>query len=374
MLRTRTSPIPIGVYIALWYPHVHRLAFAIHGLDDKASTRYPLLILQPSPQCIAMAEPQVIESASQVRQDDIIVAFMGPTGSGKSHFIDLLTDQKDKRANNTLSSVTQDIGATRVPFPGDTQRRSVVFVDTPGFDDSGKTDFEILKLINDWLTKTYKNGIKLSGIIYLHRITANRMAGTPYKNLRTFGKLSGDAAMSQVILVTTFWERGDASRVGESRVQQLKDNYWKPLIDRGSSIDALKKANSDEAWRVVRSLIDKRLNARREVLLQEETVDRHIALNETQAGKTLYTDLQRTLAEKKQRLETVGRQAEQSNDPHLKEYLRKEHAKLKQEFDETFLQSEKLRRSLLQKLISFFLKKKTRARAIEMPTGHSNGI
>ncbi|KAF5357181.1 hypothetical protein D9756_006603 [Leucocoprinus leucothites] len=313
-----------------------------------------------------MVELQVVESASQVRPSDIVVAFMGPTGSGKSYFIDLLTGQQGNRAKNTLSSVTQGIEAIRMPFPKDT-RRSIVFVDTPGFDDSGRTDFEILESINEWLKKTYKRGIKLSGIIYLHRITSNRIGSAPYKNLRMFGELCGDVAMSRVILVTTFWERGDASRVGESRVQQLRDNYWKPLIDRGSSIDALKKANSEEAWRVVRPLVDKRLNARREVLLQEETVDRHIALNETQAGKALYTDLQRTLAEKKKHLESLRKQVERSNDPHLKEYLRKEHAKTKQEFDETFLQSEKLRRSLLQKLISPIFARKTRARAIKMP-------
>lgn len=30
----------------------------------------------------------------------------------------------------------------------------IVFVDTPGFDDTNKTDVEILEMLADWLTKT----------------------------------------------------------------------------------------------------------------------------------------------------------------------------------------------------------------------------
>jgi hypothetical protein len=68
-------------------------------------------------------------------------------------FIDLLTGQKGKRAGNSLKSVTADIQATRVRHPR-TGASNIVLVDTPGFDDTNRTDMEILAMISDWLEKT----------------------------------------------------------------------------------------------------------------------------------------------------------------------------------------------------------------------------
>jgi hypothetical protein len=40
--------------------------------------------------------------------------------------------------------------AIAVPYPGDDHRR-VVFVDTPGFDDTFESDTQILDLVSNWL-------------------------------------------------------------------------------------------------------------------------------------------------------------------------------------------------------------------------------
>lgn len=78
----------------------------------------------------------------------------------KSHmialkFIDLLTRQSGKRAGDSLESVTTEIGATRMPLPGDPKEREIVLIDTPGFDGTMKSDMEVLIMINEWLVKTY---------------------------------------------------------------------------------------------------------------------------------------------------------------------------------------------------------------------------
>jgi predicted GTPase len=67
-------------------------------------------------------------------------------------FIDLLTGQPGKRAGSGLKSVTAEIEATRVHHPD--YEKQIVLVDTPGFDDTTKTDMEILRMISDWLAKT----------------------------------------------------------------------------------------------------------------------------------------------------------------------------------------------------------------------------
>ncbi|KAF5359442.1 hypothetical protein D9756_003449 [Leucocoprinus leucothites] len=303
-----------------------------------------------------------INATKGVRQNDIIVAFMGPTGSGKSFFIDLLTGQVGRRAGNTLKSVTSVIEATRMPLPGDPEKRDIVLVDTPGFDDTTRSDMEILSMISEWLKKTYESSIKLSGLIYLHRITDNRMAGSPYKNLRMFGELCGDLVMTQVVLVTTMWERV-AADIGRAREEELKASFWKALINRGSNVDSLKTATPEEAWRVVQEVVDRRLKkeAAEVVLLQEELVDNGVKLNETHAGKALYTDLQKQLAEQKESMKSLIAQVEKSNDPHLTKELKKEYDRIQKDFDRTFLEAETLKRSLLDKIMSFLFSKATKS-------------
>ena len=56
--------------------------------------------------------------------------------------------------NDSVESCTQEVQAFVCLHP-DGSERKIVLVDTPGFDDSGCTDYEILKIITEWLVKTY---------------------------------------------------------------------------------------------------------------------------------------------------------------------------------------------------------------------------
>lgn len=268
----------------------------------------------------------------------------------------------------SLESSTQQLEITRVPLPNAKDGRTIVFVDTPGFDNTGKSDMQVLNLIAGWLKKTYEHDVKLSGLIYLHCIKENRMVGTAYQNLRMFGALCGDVAMDQVVLVTTMW-KNVAQNVGEAREKELRDVFWKPLTDRGSYVDRLRETTSQEAWRVVTALVEKRLKRKegKIVLLQEELVDKRIALNETHAGQALYTDLQRKLREQKEEMKSLIAHLDQSGDPGRKKQLQEEYDKLQQDFDKTFEEAEILKLSLLKRLFSPLLAKKTKARAIEVP-------
>ncbi|XP_006459410.1 hypothetical protein AGABI2DRAFT_191396 [Agaricus bisporus var. bisporus H97] len=306
---------------------------------------------------------ETINAIQECRKDDIIIAFMGPTGAGKSYFIDLLTDQKGKRAGNSLKTVTNHIQATRVRQQGYDDR--IVLVDTPGLDDTNRSDMEVLHIISAWLEKTYsKKQVKLSGMIYLHRITDNRMAGSPHKNLRMFGELCGDVAMNQVRLVSTMWGKVKPE-VGEERERELRDKFWRHFIDKGSKIERLKETKGEEAWRIVHQLIHDS-KKREAVLLQEELVDLEKKLNETAAGKTLYTSLQKLLADQKESLRSLLAQVEKSNDPNLTKELKKEYARINDQFQRTFQEVSKLKIPLGKRIMLFFFGKKTRAKAIKV--------
>lgn len=97
----------------------------------------------------------------------------------------------------------------------------------------------------------------LDGLIYLDRITDNRMTGSPYKNLRMFERLCGDAELNQVILVSTMWEKVRHA-TGEAREQELVNKFWKVLIDKGSRVNRLEKNTTNLAWTIVDQLIQDR--------------------------------------------------------------------------------------------------------------------
>ena len=54
--------------------------------------------------------------------------------------------------NHTLVSVTSDIRVVKATHPED--KRPVVFIDTPGFDDTYTSDSDVLNAIANWLVKT----------------------------------------------------------------------------------------------------------------------------------------------------------------------------------------------------------------------------
>lgn len=114
---------------------------------------------------------------------------------------------------------------------------TVYMVDTPGFDDETRPDSEVLRELAGWLTASYASNIKLNGIIYLHRITDDRLGGQAKSNLIMFKQLCGPDAFSNVILATTMWESVEPT-IGAQREFELKtkQDYWGFMISKGSRV------------------------------------------------------------------------------------------------------------------------------------------
>ncbi|KAI6117107.1 hypothetical protein EDD17DRAFT_1071575 [Pisolithus thermaeus] len=250
---------------------------------------------------------------------------MGPTGAGKSSFVANATNSGDEGVGHGLFSHTSEIKATRCTIGGS----NVVLVDTPGSDATEKPDLQILESISDWLNKSYEKGTLLSGILYFHRISDNRMAGTPLKNLRVFQKLCGKKAMSQVILVTTMWDEVEES-VGNERLEELVGNYWKVMIAQGST--TYRYGNTPESSRQLLSQLVKR--KRCEVRLQKQMADKTMELRETDAGRELSSPLDQ-IAEK--RAEITARR-HQAGEQAAADNLGKQYSAPKAKLDEALPQ------------------------------------
>ncbi|KAF5539157.1 hypothetical protein FPHYL_12327 [Fusarium phyllophilum] len=130
---------------------------------------------------------------------------------------------------------------------GVTSDFTVYLIDTPGCDDTRRSDTEVLSEIAAWLTDSYKHEIRLHGIIYLHRISDVRMQGSAKKNLVTFKELCGEDALKKVVLASTMWDIVPAEKATK-REQELKDTpeFWgwmlqraKQMVDEGKSLDEI---------------------------------------------------------------------------------------------------------------------------------------
>ena len=175
-----------------------------------------------------------------------------------------------------------------------------------------------------------------------------------------FGELCGDQAVKKVVLVTTMWDKVQQD-IGVRREKELIANYWNKMIDYGASTARFKN-NIDSAWKFINPILEQ--HAAEALLLQEELVDLNRALNETQAGKTLYSDLQRLLAEQRDTVRSLAAQAREQSNPQLARQLEAELKRIQKDFDKTFGEIKKLKIPFGKTLALFFAKKSRGVRLI----------
>ncbi|PPR03108.1 hypothetical protein CVT24_012413 [Panaeolus cyanescens] len=245
---------------------------------------------------------------------DIIIAVMGPTGAGKSTFIKTVSGY-DVKIGHTLDSCTSEVSIIRFRAPQLTEC-NIALVDTPGFDDTNKSDLEIFRMIADWLDKTFKRKILLDGVLYLHRISDNRMAGTPYKNYQMFERLCGKSSFKQVILVTTMWGDESEHELHEKREEELRKRFWSHMLRSGSTMARFDETAPGSGFRVLAPIVSNASAARQGLTLQKELNDFRLALPETSAGRVMYTKLEVLLMKQKRILEDLKKdiEAEQEGD------------------------------------------------------------
>jgi len=228
-------------------------------------------------------------NASSLSSEDIVIAVMGVTGSGKSTFISKLADQP-VTVGHGLESCTTEVGVYSLQYD---DGRTIYLVDTPGFDDTTRSDTDVLKDIAFFLSTVYQNNVRLAGIVYLHRITDPRMGGSALKNLYMFQRLCGDRGLSSVILATTMWaslESTDAGQeIGRKREEELRmPQFWGSMVDRGSKI-VKHDGTKESAHSIISELVDKGTQVVLDI--QVQLVVENKTLDETSAGQYIQREL-----------------------------------------------------------------------------------
>lgn len=170
--------------------------------------------------------------------------------------------------------------------------KELILIDTPGFDDTFRDDAEILQEVATFLEATYNQNIKLSGIVYLHDITKNRMAHGATANLAMFRALCGEKPLGSVILATTRWGilRKESHDIAVDFENQLKTNekYWGGMIKHGSRVSRFQNSR-ESAMEILRPLIEK--NTEITLQIQQEMAVEGRKVASTSAGAQLNQEL-----------------------------------------------------------------------------------
>ncbi|KAF7369651.1 G domain-containing protein [Mycena venus] len=243
------------------------------------------------------------DTARGPTEDEVVIAVMGGTGTGKSSFIKLVTGNSSVEVGESLESETFDVKDFQ--FADHTTGRKVRIVDTPGFDDSrsGVTDTDILKKIADYLLHQYDNNRKLNGLIYLHRISDPRFGGQSARNLRMFKELCGAQNYKNVVILTTFWSQVDKSQ-GPRREEQLRSQFFRPLVEGGARCMRHHQTFDDagEVLSHIYSLVPVNLQITEEIRVQGKT------LENTAAGAVLREEVEGYIAKHNEEMEDLQAQ------------------------------------------------------------------
>lgn len=189
--------------------------------------------------------------------------------------------------------------------------RRVFLIDTPGFDDTFRSDIDVLKDVAFFFSSTYKRDVALAGIVYLHPISHNRFAGSDVRHLSMFRRMCGEDGYAHLVLATTMWDRlpkdGPDLAMAKDREDELRstDGFWGLMSSRGSRMMRF-QGNEPSALEIVNHLIQMREKKGNFVLtIQKELVDEKKDLDATSAGKELRKEIDKATAQYRKRLDSL---------------------------------------------------------------------
>ncbi|KAF9031040.1 hypothetical protein BJ165DRAFT_1599327 [Panaeolus papilionaceus] len=154
---------------------------------------------------------------------------MGPTGAGKSTFIEALAGDSQNLAisSNQLAGFTQHVTAYKLVNVIRHTGRAIYLVDTPGFSDDKISEIEIMEMLRDWL-KENGSGILVT-ILFLTPITVTRLPGSRRRTIKMLKGSLGNLTYV-VTIATTMWDTLHSERTcsqAEKTFEQLRAVVFK---------------------------------------------------------------------------------------------------------------------------------------------------
>jgi hypothetical protein len=193
---------------------------------------------------------------------------------------------------------TQDVGEFETIIDG----RVVKFIDTPGFNDSRRTDSEILEVIGTYLREAHAKEIYLTAVIYLQWIHETRMRGSAIKNLRVLKLLCGKEYYGNIVLVTAGWTTPPrAIHVNFETQLRTQDKFWGEFIKIGATFQR-HTVGRESALEIVKHALGKTPS----VLQFQRELAKVGIIGKTTAGEQLILEIAKQRDEDKHLIDTLG--------------------------------------------------------------------
>ncbi|KAF9444728.1 hypothetical protein P691DRAFT_643792, partial [Macrolepiota fuliginosa MF-IS2] len=215
---------------------------------------------------------------------------VGPTGTGKSTFVQTATGLEEAGVNTGLDPGTSSVAAVRATRSDGVR---VVLVDTPGFlTDAYPSDQDVLNIVEGWFQvgNDRQDRLKVSGIIYLRRISDDDMKGRnypPQDNTTLFSRLCGENVFGRIILAT--WPEHIDEETYKRKEEELQKIYWGEMMRRGSPMCRLENTFFS-SWGILDVIVG-RLTSRW-IGIRKELADLKDSLPTTEAGHQFHDALE----------------------------------------------------------------------------------
>ena len=184
----------------------------------------------------------------------------------------------------------------------------------------------------------YEKGAKLSGVIFIHRISDNRFAGVAKRNFKMFRELCGDTSLKNVVLVTNMWGMVPLD-VGESREEELTNKFFKPALDKGAQM-ARHQNTEQSAHNIVRMIMKNRPVV---LQIQRELVDERKDIANTAAGEAVNEELNEQIKKHREEWQEAQDQMVQAlkeKDEETRQEMEEETRRLQEQMEEIKKDSE----------------------------------
>ncbi|KAF8598534.1 hypothetical protein BDV93DRAFT_594028 [Ceratobasidium sp. AG-I] len=203
---------------------------------------------------------------------------LGPTGSGKSSFINKATGS-ELPVSYSLDAGTIDVTIAGIPLVY-VDGHAMQLIDTPGFDDPRVgSDLDILQRISAFLSESYRQGERIGGTIYMHRISDNRLSGSAKRNLQIFQRIHGQKALQNTVFLTSMWSSPPAASELK-REEELKQHPC-VLNNTMAAVARLELNTREETEKILRLFVGKSPEA---LDIQVQMVEGGKLLHETDAA------------------------------------------------------------------------------------------
>ncbi|KAJ4365015.1 hypothetical protein N0V83_008631 [Neocucurbitaria cava] len=233
-----------------------------------------------------------------------VILIMGATGVGKSSLVGAISGQP-VAVGHTLSSCTSECQAWEYSAG---PNHIVQVVDTPGFNDTKRSDIDILSSISSWLSL---NDVSISGVVYMHRITDKRFTGASRMNLNILLGICGEHFLPHVVLCSTMWNSIPNEQVANeaaAREHELVSSaeFWGPVIGKGAKY--MRYMGEEESGRaIIKSILEH--SATHAMALQLELRNPSCTVEDTEAGRLITAEIRRK--EEKLRQERLEQEEEE---------------------------------------------------------------